>query len=80
MGRIRSAAIAAILVTAGVLAGAEGAIAYQGHMFAARGDLQSARAQLNAAIPDKAGHRVNALDLVNEALGQVNAGISAGAR
>jgi hypothetical protein len=77
---ITSAILGTALVAAGVLVGGEAAFAYQGHMFAARGDLRAARAELNGAIPDKAGHRVNAIGLVDRALAQVNAGIGAGAR
>jgi hypothetical protein len=48
-------------------------------MLAAKGDLQAAANELNAAVPDKAGHRVKALDLVNRAINQTNMGIRAGA-
>jgi hypothetical protein len=54
------------------------AFAYQGHMFQARAALNNALTQLNAALPDKAGHRVNAINLVNQAITEVNAGIQAG--
>ena len=56
------------------------ASAYQGHMWAAKDHLVMAIEQLQAATPDKAGHRANAISLANQALGQVNAGIAAGAR
>ena len=78
--RVKTALFGFALVTAGVVIGGEAAFAYQGHMLAARQDLQAARAQLNAALPDKAGHRISAIDLVNQALQQTNAGLSAGAR
>ena len=42
-------------------------------------NLQQARANLNNATADKAGHRVEALRLVNLAIDQVQAGIVAGA-
>ena len=45
-------------------------------MNAALADLESARSQLNAAVPDKGGHRVKALALVNSAIGEVQAGIA----
>ncbi len=77
--RVRSAMIGAVLVLTGVAVGGEAALAYQGHMFAARGDLQAARAQLNAGLTNKDGHRVSALNLVNQALAQTNAAIEAGA-
>ena len=56
------------------------ALAVQSHMFAARADLNAALGQLNAAIPDKAGHRVNAINLTNQAINEVNKGIDAGRR
>ena len=40
--------------------------------------LQNARTELQVAEANKAGHRVNALRLVNEAIGEVQAGIAAG--
>jgi hypothetical protein len=70
-----------VLFLAGVLFGLSlggVALAYQNHMFAARSALNNALAQLQAAVPDKAGHRVNAINLVNQAIGEVNAGIQAG--
>jgi len=54
------------------------ALARQPHMYAARTDLRAAYGELQAASPDKAGHRVNAMNLVNQAIGEVNAGIAAG--
>jgi hypothetical protein len=62
----------------GALAGGT-AMAVQQHMVNARGDLNAALNQLNLAQPDKAGHRVNAINLVNQAIEQVNLGIQAGA-
>lgn len=56
-----------------------GAFAYQSHMVNARNSLHTAWNQLNAAVPDKAGHRVNAMNLVQQAITQVNQGITAGA-
>ena len=47
----------------------------QPFMEAARADLQKAKTELNLATRDKAGHRAKAADLVNRAIGQVNAGI-----
>jgi hypothetical protein len=70
-----------VLFLAGVLFGSSltgVAFAMQGHMFQARAALNNALSQLNAAVPDKAGHRVNAINLVNQAIGEVNAGIQAG--
>jgi len=51
------------------------ALADQPFMRAARTDLQQARAQLQAALANKGGHRVKAIEHVNKALGYVNDGI-----
>ncbi len=66
------------LLFAGIGAGT--ALAVQTHMLNARADLQNALSQLSAATPDKAGHRAAAISYVNEAIGQVNAGIQAGVK
>ena len=71
--------IGAIAVVGTVAFGAGLAVAAQTHMDNALNDLNAARSELNAAIADKAGHRVDALGLVNQAIGQVQAGIAAGA-
>ncbi len=42
-------------------------------------DLQTAQTQLNAADADKGGHRNNALNLVAQAISQVQAGIAVAA-
>lgn len=52
--------------------------AYQSHMQNALADLRAASNQLNAARPDKGGHRIKAMDLVNQAIGEVRAGIDVG--
>ena len=52
------------------LLGAGTAYAVQTHMFDARDDLQNALNELQQAIPDKGGHRVQAIDLVNQAIDQ----------
>ena len=49
----------------------------QPHMRAALGALNRAAGQLNAAQRDKAGHRSAAYNLVEQAIGQVRAGIAA---
>jgi hypothetical protein len=77
--RVKSIALALALVGVGAVLGGGTALAVQGHMLAAKGDLQAAANELNAAVPDKAGHRVKALDLVNRAINQTNMGIRAGA-
>lgn len=58
--------------------GAGTAYAYQEHMFAARNDLQQAANELQQAEHDKGGHRESAVDLVQQAINQVNQGIQAG--
>ncbi|HKE56622.1 MAG TPA: hypothetical protein VKB46_07970 [Pyrinomonadaceae bacterium] len=50
----------------------------QPHMEAALGFLQNAKVELDAATPDKGGHRGNALKLVQQAIDEVNLGIAAG--
>ena len=53
-----------------------GAVPDQPNMQAARASLQTAKTELQKATPDKGGHRVNALKLINAAIGEVNAGIA----
>jgi hypothetical protein len=53
-------------------------VAAQPHMMNALNALQNARSELQVAERDKGGHRVNALRLINEAIGEVQAGIAAG--
>jgi cell division protein FtsN len=55
------------------------AFAAQPHMQAALKALRNSRADLEAALPDKAGHRVKAIALVDQAITEVQAGIAAGA-
>jgi hypothetical protein len=55
------------------------ALAAQPHMQAALKALKSSRAELQTAMPDKAGHRVKAIELVDQAIAEVQAGIVAGA-
>ena len=50
----------------------------QPHMKDALGHLQEARAALAVAIHNKAGHREKALQLVDRAIAEVQAGIAAG--
>lgn len=51
----------------------------QPHMEAALKALQNASGQLEQAADDKAGHRKKAIQLVSEAINQVQNGIKAGA-
>ncbi|HJQ36350.1 MAG TPA: hypothetical protein VKB93_04350 [Thermoanaerobaculia bacterium] len=50
--------------------------AAQPHMQAALKNLRQAKANLNSASADKGGHRNRALELVNQAIDQVEAGIA----
>jgi hypothetical protein len=52
------------------------AIGAQPHMTASMGLLQSARAELAAATPNKGGHREKAMGLIDQAIGEVRAGIA----
>src|SRR3989440_8617851 len=70
---------AKIIFTALVIVGTV-AIAYavpdQPFMRAARADLGTAKRELQKATPDKGGHRVKAIALVNNAIAEVDAGIA----
>jgi hypothetical protein len=48
----------------------------QPNMQSAKINLQNAKAQLIAASPNKGGHRATAINLVNEAIAEVNRGIA----
>jgi hypothetical protein len=76
--RLATLALAFAVVFGGLGAGA--AVAYQGHMHAANMYLGNALNNLEQATPDKAGHRLNAISLVKNAMSQVNMGIRAGAQ
>jgi hypothetical protein len=52
------------------------AFARQPHMEAALKHLREARASLEKAIPNKGGHRERAIDLINQAIAQVEEGDS----
>ncbi|HEV3134206.1 MAG TPA: hypothetical protein VG348_05775 [Acidimicrobiia bacterium] len=62
-----------VLLLAGLVAGR--ASADQPHMVAAREHLRLAKAELDAAVPDKGGHRVRAIERVIEAIAEVDRGI-----
>ena len=64
----------AVVVLLGIVAIA-GAVPDQPYMQAARGNLTTARSELQRASADKGGHRVNAIALVNNAITEVNLGI-----
>jgi outer membrane lipoprotein-sorting protein len=69
------AAGAVALTALGAAGGFTAAQAAQPHMQTALADLQAAKAELQQAVPDKGGHRVNALRLTNQAIGETQAGI-----
>src|SRR5215510_9523284 len=48
----------------------------QPFMEAARAELQKAKSELQAATANKGGHRAKALNLINEAIAEVNRGIA----
>jgi hypothetical protein len=52
------------------------AIGAQPHMNESIALLQSARGELQAATPNKGGHRERAMGLIDQAIGEVRAGIA----
>ena len=64
--------------TAGLMGASLAQAAGQPHMEAALKALNNAAAQLEAAADDKAGHRAKAIQLVSQAINQVQQGIKAG--
>jgi hypothetical protein len=78
--RAKAALVASALVMAtGAGYGIGFAQGGQPHMQNALGDLQSARGELQVAEQNKGGHRAAALNLVNQAIVQVEAGLAVGA-
>jgi hypothetical protein len=78
--RAKAALVAgAIVIATGAGFGIGFAQGGQPHMQNALGDLQAARAELNAAERDKGGHRTAAVNLINQAITQVEAGMAVGA-
>jgi hypothetical protein len=47
---------------------------HEPHMSAALGHLQQAREELQRAAPNKGGHRARAMELVNQAIQQIQEG------
>jgi hypothetical protein len=76
--RRRLVGIAAVAIVAAVSFACGCVVAAQPHMSNALAALQNAKSELQVAEANKGGHRVNALRLVNEAIGEVQAGIAAG--
>ncbi len=76
MSKFSSARVALL---AGIIATSMGigyAIGAQPHMAETLGLLQSARSELARATPNKGGHRERALGLIDNAIGEVRAGIA----
>ena len=72
-----AAAAATGLATLGVLgASATTASAYQGNMEHALAELFQASEALRQATPNKGGHRERAMDLIQQAIEQVQQGIA----
>jgi len=73
-----NASVRKILLGAAIAAsmGIGYAIGAQPHMEASIGLLQTARAELARATPNKGGHREKALGLIDQAIAEVRAGIA----
>ena len=72
--RIAAAFVLALVLLSGFFLGRVSAD--QPHMQAALDHLKAAKAELEKADEDKGGHRVKAIRLVNDAIVQVEKGIS----
>ena len=77
MMRRRTLAVGVCVVTLAAC-GIGYAVAAQPRMEAALSALEKAKVELDAALPDKEGHRVKAIALVKDAIAEVRAGITAG--
>ena len=69
---------ATLAIGAGIGFGVSRADANQPHMQAALASLQTAQHELTVAIQNKGGHRAKALNLVNQAITETEAGIAVG--
>ena len=69
---------AAAATLGAILSSAQTAEADQPHMRSALQALRNAQGQLSIATHNKSGHRENALNLVNQAISEVESGIAAG--
>lgn len=78
ISKVRLAIAGVLTATTFGLAGAGTAYAYQEHMFNARNNLQQGLGELQQAESDKGGHREQAINLVQQAIDQVNQGIQYG--
>lgn len=73
--KLRIGALALLFAIFFAALGAGTALAVQNHMINARNYLNSALTELQAAQPDKGGHRANAINSVKTAIAEVNQGI-----
>jgi hypothetical protein len=74
--RVRKGLLAALLTSAFVVGCSSGPpYSYQPHMQNALVALQNALSELQQAEPNKGGHRENAIQLVKEAITEVEMGI-----
>ena len=71
MKTLKTSSIAMLLLAAMSFSSA---FARQPHMEAALRHLRDARASLERATPNKGGHRERAIDLINQAIAQVEEG------
>ena len=78
ISKVRLTIAAVLTATTFSVLGAGTAYAYQEHMFNARNDLQQGLNELQLAEHDKGGHREQAVNLVQQAIDQVNQGIQWG--
>ena len=78
ISKVRLTIAAVLTATTFSVLGAGTAYAYQEHMFNARNDLQQGLNELQLAERDKGGHREQAVNLVQQAIDQVNQGIQWG--
>lgn len=74
--RVRQGLALSAAFAAGVLFSGSLARADQPYMQAALSQLQAAQASLQSASPNKGGHRDRALDLIAQAIDQVQQGIN----
>jgi hypothetical protein len=72
---VRMLAVVMVSALAGAAIGGA-AVAEQTHMLNALSDLRAARSELAAAKENKGGHRDAAINLVDQAIDEVNAGIA----
>jgi hypothetical protein len=74
--KARNALVLAGTLATGMFIGQ--AMAQQSHMYAALDALKTARSELQAALANKGGHRVRAIEWINQAIEETNAGIRSG--